>query len=66
MIGHTPRRCRIQKRTCADRETDVLDVTEYIDGFYKLTRRHGFLGGAFVRLSSKRRAAAADQASTKS
>ena len=29
----------------ADRETAVLDVIEYIEGFYNPTRRHSYLGG---------------------
>jgi len=36
---------RIKKRIYADRETAVLDVTEYIEGFYNPTRRHSYLGG---------------------
>ncbi len=36
---------RIKKRIYADRETAVLDVTEYIEGFYNQTRRHSYLGG---------------------
>jgi len=36
---------RIKKRIYADRETAVLDVTEYTEGFYNPTRRHSYLGG---------------------
>lgn len=36
---------RIKKRIYADRETATLDVSEYIEGFYNLTRRHSYLGG---------------------
>ena len=36
---------RIKKRIYADRETSTLDVFEYIEGFYNLTRRHSYLGG---------------------
>ena len=55
---------RIKKRIYADRETVVLDVTEYIEGF---CNRHAAIAisVALVRLSSKRHTEAADQASTK-
>lgn len=36
---------RIKKRIYADRESAVLDVTEYIEDFYNPVRRHSYLGG---------------------
>lgn len=36
---------RIKKRVYADRETAMLDLTEYIDDFYNSARRHHHLGG---------------------
>lgn len=36
---------RIKRRIYADRESAVLDVTEYIEGFYNPIRRHSYLGG---------------------
>jgi len=35
----------IKKRIYADRESAVLDVTEYIEDFYNPIRRHSYLGG---------------------
>jgi putative transposase len=36
---------RIKKRIYANRETAILDVSEYIDQFYNPIRRHSHLGG---------------------
>jgi putative transposase len=36
---------RIKKRIYANRETAILDVSEYIDKFYNPIRRHSYLGG---------------------
>lgn len=36
---------RIKRRIYADRETAVLDVAEYIEGFYNPIRRHSHLSG---------------------
>ncbi len=36
---------RIKKHIYANREAAALDVSEYIEGFYNLTRRHSHLGG---------------------
>lgn len=35
----------IKKRIYASREVATSDISEYIDGFYNLTRRHSHLGG---------------------
>lgn len=36
---------RIKKHIYADRETSMLDLADYIDGFYNPVRRHSYLGG---------------------
>ncbi len=36
---------RIKKRIYANREVAALDVSDYIEGFYNLARRHSHLGG---------------------
>jgi putative transposase len=36
---------RIKKRIYADRQSALLDIYEYIEGFYNPTRRHSYLGG---------------------
>ena len=36
---------RIKKRIYSDRETALNDITEYIEDFYNLKRRHSYLGG---------------------
>jgi putative transposase len=36
---------RIKKRIYADRESALLDVTEYIEAFYNPKRRQSYLGG---------------------
>ncbi len=36
---------RIKKRIYASRELATSDISEYIEGFYNLTRRHIHLGG---------------------
>ena len=36
---------RIKKRIYADRESAVMDVTDYIEEFYNPVRRHSYLGG---------------------
>lgn len=36
---------RIKKRIYTDRDAAVLDISEYIDGFYNPVRRHSHLGG---------------------
>lgn len=36
---------RIKKRIYADRESAVMDVTDYIKEFYNPVRRHSYLGG---------------------
>ena len=36
---------RIKKRIYASREVATSDISEYIEGFYNLTRRHSHLGG---------------------
>ena len=36
---------RIKKRICADQESALLDVTEYVEDFYNPKRRHSYLGG---------------------
>lgn len=36
---------RIKKRIYTDRNTAMLDISEYIDGFYNPIRRHSHLGG---------------------
>lgn len=36
---------RIKKRIYANRDMATSDISDYIDGFYNPTRRHGHLGG---------------------
>lgn len=36
---------RIKKKIYANRETAMIDIADYIDGFYNPTRRHSHLGG---------------------
>ena len=39
------KRERIKKPSYADREAATLDLSEYIDNFHNLVRRHSYLGG---------------------
>lgn len=36
---------RIKKRICKNRDQATVDVREYFESFYNLTRRHTHLGG---------------------
>jgi putative transposase len=36
---------RIKKRIYASRDSAIVEIGEYIDGFYNAKRRHSYLGG---------------------